>query len=428
MHMKNTRIILCTLAVCGLAGCPAPVVTPNDAAPLTDGGHDSGSMTDTGGMVDTGGMIDAGNDAFVPPSDSGVPLTCAGYCTEELASCTGANAQYADMADCMAECTALAWTVGTAADTAVDTLGCRIYHSIAAAGAPATHCIHSGATGGNACGMSFRTDPAVEVAAGGTPPGYIRVDRMGMPAVATALIGPAIGPAASPIQAGDPTLKDTYNDGSPDDDAAFMFAGITNGPLQTLGTLHAVLDPQLRAAHLQPCSMRFEAAPVPGGMAPVCAMQSLDGNPAHFVAGLILPDTLRLDPAATPVAGTSHFPNGRFLTDPVIDITLGVLLTNIGSACAPIHDCLSVPVAQCTTVLNPGCGVVSGHCTTTAVCEAPTLTTATCATVVGCQPSLCGTGASMGPCTPASIASIPLNPGAGDHAPLTTFPYIAAHN
>jgi hypothetical protein len=86
----------------------------------------------------------------VPPIDAApvVALDCPTFCAEVMTNCTGANAQYADMAHCIGSCAA--FTVGTSkvTDTSGDTLGCRIYH----AGAPAKmdaalHCPHAGPSG-----------------------------------------------------------------------------------------------------------------------------------------------------------------------------------------------------------------------------------------------------------------------------------------
>lgn len=77
-----------------------------------------------------------------------VALDCPTYCTQIQANCTGANAQYPDMAHCIAACGT--FTVGTSAvtDPAGNTLGCRIYHAGAPSMTmPATHCPHAGPGG-----------------------------------------------------------------------------------------------------------------------------------------------------------------------------------------------------------------------------------------------------------------------------------------
>lgn len=419
--MKHTKLLLGALAIGSIAvACNNPPAATTDAG--TDGGGGGDSGRDSGA---TDGGSDAGNDAFVPPADANVPQTCAGYCAQITSACTGVDAQYADEADCMAQCTALAWPAGTDADMTTDTLGCRIYHSIAAGGDPSTHCIHAGATGGNACGTTFRSDTAVEVVVTGTAhaAGYVRVDRMGMPAVATALIGTPVNAfnvsmptTPIPLQAANPTRKNDYNDGNPDADAGFAF-----GPdaLSTLGYLHAALDSQLRMANLTPCNMRFTPwppSPLAAG-APYCAVQGLDGNPAHPVAGLILPDTLRLDPTSS-----ATFPNGRALADPVIDITLAVLLLSTEHSCAPSLQCAGRPMGACTAAT--GCewqgSAATGSCSNLD-CEAITDAT-TCAATVGCGPNVCGTGTTA--CNAGSLAALPLNVPTNDEAFETAFPYV----
>jgi hypothetical protein len=75
---------------------------------------------------------------------------CATYCTKIQANCTAANAQYSSSADCMASCSH--FTVGMAADTSGNTLGCRVYHAGNAMTDPTTHCVHAGPGGGGVCG------------------------------------------------------------------------------------------------------------------------------------------------------------------------------------------------------------------------------------------------------------------------------------
>jgi hypothetical protein len=76
--------------------------------------------------------------------------------------------------------------------------------------------------------FNFRDNP---------PADYVRVDRMGQPAVATALIGAP--------------FKNAYNDANPSDDAAGTFVPeITS----RLTTLHNVLVDDLQDAGLTPCS------------------------------------------------------------------------------------------------------------------------------------------------------------------------------
>lgn len=81
---------------------------------------------------------------------------------------------------------------------------------------------------GTGTSFNFRTDPASS---------YVRVDRMGQPAVATALIGSA--------------RKNPYNDANPGDDVAGTFVPEITSQLTTL---HNALADDLIALGLRPCS------------------------------------------------------------------------------------------------------------------------------------------------------------------------------
>lgn len=476
--MKHTKLLLGLLAISAtLVGCPGPSGT-DAGTPTGDAGRDGGGGTgdagrDAGGGTDTG-PSDTGPDAFSAP-DVGVPVTCAGYCTQLGTSCTTTHAQYTDMAACMAACTNAGWTMGTQADTTGNTLGCRVYHAIAAVADPNTHCAHAGFLGGGSSAgpcSPWRAEGATEGHPTATAGAYVRVDRMGMPAVATALIGPGTMPATSV-----PALKDTYNDGSPNTDAAFA-AGI---PLLTaIGTYHFLLDGQLRTAGFAPCSVvnsfPFPGAPVP---VPACGAQDYSGGAAaipitsgatgtaamgHAVAQLIIPDTLRLD--TTPA--DSHFPNGRNLQDDVINPILAVLLLNLspcqgsptGTTC-PGHTTTTGDhgMAACTAdtnctwnagamTCNPAgttraatCGALTGAacnpgvgCTTIGTscvpvpCEAlgNTATTGLCSSQAGCSVATC----SGGPCTVGSLVAAHLTPHTNDvvYPATNPFPYFLAHH
>lgn len=117
---------------------------------------------------------------------------------------------------------------------------------------------------------------------------YDRVDRMGMPAIATAV-----------ISAG---MKDAYNAADPTDDAEGDFVADI---VANVGALHAALDDDLTGAGLTPCATND------------CVSQA---------APLVVPDVLRID-----LAQPAGFPNGRRLADPVIDVTLAVVLLDLGT-------------------------------------------------------------------------------------------------
>jgi hypothetical protein len=134
-----------------------------------------------------------------------------------------------------------------------------------------------------------------------------RVDRMGMPAIATAVI----------------SSKDAYNQADPIDDAAGTFVGEITA---SVDFLHSALDDDLTALGLTPC-----------------ATMDCVGQAAPFV----VPDVLTIDPSQP-----AGFPNGRRLTDPVIDVTLALVLLDLG-----VHDVTTLvgvnPTANDRKFRNP---------------------------------------------------------------------------
>lgn len=127
------------------------------------------------------------------------------------------------------------------------------------------------------------------------PTDYARVDRAGMPAIATALIA----------------SKDSYNQANPSDDIAGMFVPEI---LNSVGSLHTALDDQLIALGLTPCTVVGDGT----------------GTCAAAAVPLIIPDTVKIDTAVD-----AGFPNGRLLSDPVVDITLAVALLELTGDPAP---------------------------------------------------------------------------------------------
>lgn len=73
-----------------------------------------------------------------PPVDAAAPAPpdCTTYCNTIQANCTGANAQYPDMAHCMGACGSFA--IGKTGDQTGNTLGCRLSHAGALATTNAT--------------------------------------------------------------------------------------------------------------------------------------------------------------------------------------------------------------------------------------------------------------------------------------------------
>jgi hypothetical protein len=134
------------------------------------------------------------------------------------------------------------------------------------------------------------------------PESYTRVDRMGMPAVATAVI----------------TSKDMYNAANPSNDANLDFVAEIGA---NVGALHVALDDDLMGFMLEPC--------LPND----CLAQA---GPA------VIPDTLKID-----LTAPAGFPNGRALTDQVIDITLALVLLDLTAPMQGVTTFSDIP-------LNPG--------------------------------------------------------------------------
>jgi hypothetical protein len=84
--------------------------------------------------------------------DAAPGLTCDFYCATVMHNCQGASAEYVNTATCMTACPIFEPGTTYATDTMDDTLGCRIYHALAAAGDPSNHCRQAGPVGGDHCG------------------------------------------------------------------------------------------------------------------------------------------------------------------------------------------------------------------------------------------------------------------------------------
>jgi hypothetical protein len=117
---------------------------------------------------------------------------------------------------------------------------------------------------------------------------YMQVDRSAMPGVTHAVIS---------------TSKEAYNTANPAADAAGDFVPEITAAVEAI---HMALDDDLTGLMLTPCATD------------VCV-----GQAAPFV----VPDTLKID-----VSAASGFPNGRRLTDPVMDVTLALLLLDLSVA------------------------------------------------------------------------------------------------
>ncbi|HEX2687712.1 MAG TPA: hypothetical protein VHN14_13895 [Kofleriaceae bacterium] len=74
-------------------------------------------------------------------------LDCPTYCAEIQKNCTGANLQYPNTDQCIHACPSYAVGTSNVADTAGNTLGCRINYAAAAATMAAVECPRAGPAG-----------------------------------------------------------------------------------------------------------------------------------------------------------------------------------------------------------------------------------------------------------------------------------------
>lgn len=156
---------------------------------------------------------------------------------------------------------------------------------------------------GLACGDDDKTTdpPGDYVFLTDAPSAFARIDRMGMPAVATALI------AAD--------HKQGYNQQDPINDGTAQDVGDVTA---TLNALHTALDEELTALGVVPCGI---------------------GSCIAQAASVAIPDLIKID-----VAGAAGFPNGRKLDDQVIDITLAVLLLDLSVSPSQLRAFADLPV------------------------------------------------------------------------------------
>lgn len=201
------------------------------------------------------------------------------------------------------------------------------------------------ALGGCSGGSSYDDAPKFAFNAA-TKDRYVRVDRTGEPALATALlsrdtaISPA-GPNGELLNPGNTAngfndQRDALNRGDPANDARDFAGLLTVGPQSnSLRNIHFKLGPTLRALGLTPCST--ETVTPPGSNANVDI-----SNCVAQAAPVILPDVITYNMAAP-----AGWPNGRGFDDPVVDRLLAAALLKI-SGTSPPHN-----INTLVGVINP---------------------------------------------------------------------------
>lgn len=174
-------------------------------------------------------------------------------------------------------------------------------------------------------GYSFRAD---------APDRYVRVDRTGQPAIATALLSrdPAIvpiGPTGLPLNPGNAlntfdNQRDALNRGDPVNDLRDFAGPMTIGPQSNaLRNIHYEVGPSLRSLGLTPCSVETVTPPASNADVDIslCVAQA---------APVVLPDAITYDLSRPP-----GWPNGRGYDDPVVDRLLAAALLRISGDGAP---------------------------------------------------------------------------------------------
>jgi hypothetical protein len=216
------------------------------------------------------------------------------------------------------------WTAaaaGTDGDTAGATQACYSYHLGVAAGFDkgsddnVLHCSH--AAGAAPCVDAPPTDPFVfqDYA----PELYSRVDRHGAVEAGTVGIKATAGlclAGLSPLTlddkgevvpgpAVDCSVRDEYNADSPEVDVTQKWVNHPEGIGASLTALQAALKDDIEGLGLTPADI------------PTAVAQA---------GPVLIPDTIKYDPAA-PVG----YPNGRALTDQVVDITIAAAFLTLGT-------------------------------------------------------------------------------------------------
>jgi hypothetical protein len=170
-----------------------------------------------------------------------------------------------------------------------------------------------------------------------SPDHYVRIDRMGEPALATALLsktvdsptpvdenGKPVNPGASNKFNNFNDQRDALNRGDPINDARDFAFILTVGPqINSLANYHYKLGPQLRTLGLTPCST--EKVTPPSGISQV----DISGCVAQ-VAPVVLPDVITYDPNVA-----AAWPNGRTFDDPVVDRLLAASLLKLSGSPPP---------------------------------------------------------------------------------------------
>jgi hypothetical protein len=186
--MVNARLNAPTLLVSSLVaslvaisacGGGAKMQTQLGTAGANGGGSagtNPGSAGTTPGSAGAGGGM-TGSTAGAGTGTAGATATadlCMSYCTAIMGNCTGANAQYKDMGDCMTACSFL--PAGSPGDQTINTINCRIPVAKAAAADTGTGktgaCFQAGPLSYGTCGQECDAFCAIQAGYCSAAKGY----------------------------------------------------------------------------------------------------------------------------------------------------------------------------------------------------------------------------------------------------------------
>ncbi len=178
-------------------------------------------------------------------------------------------------------------TTATTSATQTTTMGTTVADSSSSEGPLDTG---SSSSGGGDDGFVFAEDPY---------DAYMQIDRHAAVEAGTAGIA---GPEGLGFNRGsDISIRDAYNMSNPAEDAAGMWL---DEIVASVTFFHGALDDDITGLGLTPAT--------------------LDQTVAQ-AGPVIVPDTIKYDPSQP-----TGYPNGRALTDPVVDITLAAVLLELG--------------------------------------------------------------------------------------------------
>lgn len=158
------------------------------------------------------------------------------------------------------------------------------------------------------CGGGDGDDASDFVFATDAPSAYTQIDRHAAVEAGTVGIAASAGLGIAPV-------RDLYNASNPEEDAAGRWLGEITTSVEAL---HSVLDDDLIGAGLVPASVATSLA---------------QAGP------VIVPDIIRYNPDQP-----TSYPNGRNLTDPVVDLTVAAAVLDLSQGGQTLRTLADLPL------------------------------------------------------------------------------------